>query len=117
LLHRHSFRDGMVIRWIAPSGKDLPDEAWRDPKARCVGLLLSRGEEAAYPDDRMLNVLLLVFNAHYEPVSFKLPKSNGDRWQLLLDTTRDEAPRSTHRRGASVEVKSRSLLVFGLAET
>ncbi|MBN1237211.1 MAG: glycogen debranching protein GlgX [Gammaproteobacteria bacterium] len=117
LLHRHSFRDGMVIRWIGPSGDDFPHEAWRDSEARCVGLLLARGEEAAYPDEKMLNVLLLVFNAHHEAVAFTLPESNGDPWQRLLDTATGTASHSTCRGGTSVDVEARSMLVFGLAES
>src|SRR5690606_2257897 len=30
LLHRHSFRDGMVIRWLGPSGEDLTQALWDD---------------------------------------------------------------------------------------
>src|SRR5690606_24818180 len=45
LLHRHSFRDGMVIRWLGPSGPDLGPDAWSDAETRRVGLWVSEGRE------------------------------------------------------------------------
>jgi pullulanase/glycogen debranching enzyme len=81
-------------------------------------MLLARGEEIAYPDERTLNVLLIIMNSHHEAVRFTLPDANDNRsWQRLLDTAGVESAKITHKSGATVDVTPRSLLVFGLGES
>jgi isoamylase len=118
LLHRHSFRDGMIIRWLGPSGNELAQDAWHDPETRSAGLLLSRGQEAAYGNKPSLGRLLLLFNAHHEDVDFKLPDPNGTTgWKVLLDTASDEPPSEQRSRGGeSMRVLGRSIIVLGLEE-
>ncbi|EAR20310.1 glycogen debranching protein GlgX [Nitrococcus mobilis] len=116
LLHRYSFRDGMKIRWIGPSGNDYSDEEWGDAGSRCIGLLLERGEERAYISDRGERILLAIFNSHHETVAFKLPELEGDFvWQRLLDTHEGtcDADGVTHARGETVEIPGRSTRLFG----
>ena len=116
LLHRYSFRDGMKIRWISPSGNDYSDEEWRDAASRCIGLLLERGEERAYISDRGERTLLAIFNAHPDTVAFKLPDLEGDFvWQRLLDTHEGicDAEGVTHARSETVEIPGRSTRLFG----
>jgi glycogen operon protein len=116
LLHRHSFRDGMIIRWINPSGKEPTDAEWKDPEARTIGLLLQRGEEAAYPDEATLSVLLFIFNAHHENVTFALPDPGGETlWRRMLDTANGESADTMHASGEQIDVQARSMIVFGSA--
>jgi glycogen operon protein len=116
LLHRFSFRDAMVLRWINPSGENQTEEQWQDPGARCIGLLLERGQEAAYPDAQAERTLLIVFNAHYDSVAFKLPDTDsGLDWRRLLDTQDGEAQTqgANHHSGEEIEISGRALLLFG----
>ncbi|HWU38848.1 MAG TPA: glycogen debranching protein GlgX, partial [Candidatus Acidoferrum sp.] len=82
------------LAWFRPDGKEMTEENWKDPLARCIGLRLAgdaisevdaRGEEIT--DD----TLLILLNAYHEPVPFILPAHRrGVRWEVLLDTrTRD----------------------------
>ncbi len=118
LLHRHSFRDGMVIRWLGPSGQDLGPDAWIDAETRSVGLLLSKGREPAYGDEPSLSRLLLLYNAHHEDVDFTLPDAEeGDGWTLLLDTAGERgSPQRTLSGGDVLTLVGRSMAVLGLAE-
>ncbi len=115
LLHRHSFRDGVLLRWIGPHGGEADDEQWSGRGPACIGLLLSRGAAAAYGDEPSRSQLLLVFNAHHEPVDFELPMpEEGRTWLCLLDTEQPEAPTDTeHTAGQETLIGARSLRVYG----
>jgi glycogen operon protein len=71
LRRRHYARPGEV-RWLKPQGGEMSEEDWRSPFARCLGMLVP-GEES----------LLLLLNAHHEPVAFALPSGE---WSTILDT-------------------------------
>jgi glycogen operon protein len=54
---------------------------------------------------------LLLFNAHFDDMTFRLPARRfGTRWQQVLCTGRCEADRLVP--GADVVVESRSIAVF-----
>ena len=119
LLHRHSFRDGMIIRWLLPSGREMNPEAWDDPETRSFGLMLSRGEEAAYTDEPTLARLLLLFNAYHDDIVFTLPDTEEPvGWRILLDTAADgeaaPAPEPLAAR-TELDVVGRSMVVLGIA--
>jgi isoamylase len=59
------------IIWLRPSGGEMGDQDWQAPFARCLGA--------------QMRDLLLLLNAHDEPIEFALP---GSGWALLLDTSR-----------------------------
>src|SRR5690606_14952159 len=65
------------VQWLRPDGEVMSEENWHNSDSRFVALLLSDGSER----------LLMVFNAHPEPVEFLLP--DGQSWQLLLATSDD----------------------------
>jgi glycogen operon protein len=60
--------------------------------------------------------LLLIVNAHHDPVQFKLPQvAGGARWELLTDTNSpDEAQVKPFRFGYAYRVLERSLYLFAL---
>jgi glycogen operon protein len=105
--------------WLAPSGDEMTQEQWQDPRAKCLGLLLDgraqvsgirrRGSEAT---------LLLILNAHHDVVVFTLPEVAGGRdWVRLIDTNlpeEDDDPEEPARLafGHRYEVTARSLLLF-----
>ncbi|WP_119300752.1 glycogen debranching protein GlgX [Dongia deserti] len=118
------WNDEMDIKdsaWLDPTGKEIGEEQWKDPQARCLGLLLDgraqssgikrRGSEAS---------LLLIVNAHHDVVVFSLPAvDDGSEWMLLVDTNRpgeneelDDGPRFSV--GDQYEVTGRSMLLFAL---
>jgi glycogen operon protein len=78
------------LAWFRPDGKEMSDEDWRDPAARCLGLRLAGDaiEEVDARGERIVDdTFLLLLNAHHEPVPFLLPAHRaGVRWEVLLDT-------------------------------
>ncbi len=78
------------ICWLAPDGREMTDEEWTAPLARCLGVYYAgdainerdrRGREAMDA-----NFLLLV-NAYHDAVPFVLPQLRERvQWQSLFDT-------------------------------
>ncbi|MBX9462596.1 MAG: glycogen debranching protein GlgX [Aquamicrobium sp.] len=90
------------IVWLRPDGEEMRPEDWDNPQTRAMAALLSNGSER----------LVLLFNAHHEPLDFILPEA-GMQWRLLLDTSDGMV---TPRRGDMVHgtcrVQDRSLLML-----
>ncbi len=128
VLHRQKFFHGRKIRgsevkdltWFRPDGKEMTEENWNNPETRCFGLRLS-GEAIDEVDQEgnpiTGDTLLLLLNAHYEPLSFILPAhKTGLRWELRLDT-RTSVKKIDHRivkAGKPYGLESRSLVLFRL---
>jgi glycogen operon protein len=105
--------------WLTPAGDEMSEEHWRDPRAKCLGLLLDgRAQPSGIPRRGSEATLLFVVNAHHDVVSFKLPEVAGGRdWRRLLDTNQpedDDDPEEQVRFtfGHTYEVTGRSLLLF-----
>jgi len=78
------------ISWLNPSAAPMTEEEWRQPFARCVGVLLS-GRALPERDARGHPVedddLLLLLNAHHDAVEFVLPGGGQGRWDAIVDTS------------------------------
>ncbi len=110
------------LAWFRPDGKEMTEENWRDPSARCIGLRLAGDaieEVDAKGDHIMDETFLIILNAHYEPLPFVLPAHRpGVRWQRVLDTHVGHLEaRRPARGGRTYEVAARSLAVLRLQET
>ncbi|MFC7333738.1 glycogen debranching protein GlgX [Rhodocista pekingensis] len=110
------------ITWVTPLGIEKTPEEWRDTHARCLGLLLN-GRAGRYlnPDGSHAvdSVLLLIVNAHIEPVSFRLPQvPGGTAWRALLDTGDPVGlPQPGFQEsGRGMEVPARTTLLLELVE-
>ncbi len=131
VLRRRRFFQGRRIRgsevkdlsWFRPDGKEMTEEDWNNTGTRCLGLRLA-GDAIDEVDQRanriVDNTLLILLNAHYEPVPFVLPAHRPHlRWDLLLDTRealgkdRDQVMRG----GDAFELEGRSLALFRLRGT
>jgi isoamylase len=128
VLRRRKFFQGRRIRgsevkdlsWFRPDSKEMTEEDWNNSETRCFGLRLAGDaiDEVDRRGDRVSDeTLLILLNAHYEPVPFVLPGHRRQlRWELLIDT-RLEAGRDPDRvlRAAAVfELQGRSLALFRL---
>jgi glycogen operon protein len=98
VLHRSRFFQGREIHgegvrdieWYRPDGGQMQDGEWSDGLVRCIGLLLNGQlmddvDAAGQPlrDD----VLLILLNAHHEPIPFTLPGVDGGPvWRTAMDT-------------------------------
>jgi glycogen operon protein len=100
VLQRRNFFQGRSIRgtdikdisWLGPDGKEMSDEAWNAGYVRCLGMRLA-GDLIGEVDERgepiVGDTLLVLLNAHWEPIPFTLPAhKDGQRWEAVLDTSR-----------------------------
>ena len=86
------FTDG-ELSWLRPDGGQMQAGDWSDPGARAVAVGGANG--------------LLLVNAWWEPLTFRLPGDTG--WAVELDTA-DQA--GGRRASGSVEVAARSLVLL-----
>jgi isoamylase len=106
------------VWWMRPDGRRMTQRDWRHGGARSIGVFLNGDEihaQTPQGDPVADDSFLLLFNAHHEPIEFKLPtKRFGTRWKLELSTAEAElepGARSYPARAALV-VESRSAVVF-----
>jgi isoamylase len=114
---RNEELDVTDVSWLSPSGSEMSTEQWQDGNTRCFGMLLDgRAQESGVKRRGSDATLLLVYNAHFDVVSFSLPAvPDGTNWMGLIDTNQPEAELPAFSFGEDYAVTGRSLLVFGLA--
>jgi glycogen operon protein len=93
-----------------PDGGQMSAEDWSNPIAKTLAVALhGRQIEDAEGDTRRDRLLLLI-NAHHEPVEFTIPAGSGS-WNVVL-TTYDPDPIEVLEAGGSVAVRDRALLLL-----
>jgi isoamylase len=109
------------ITWFSPLGHEMTEDDWNVEAARSIGVRLvdeAREGEHGDPSPPLPNTLMLLFNAHHEPVQFKLPPiRRGRRWELLLDTAETLTTRKIYRAGQRYDASARTVAVLRLAES
>jgi glycogen operon protein len=98
VFQRRKFFQGRKIRgseikdlsWFDPNGGEMTDEAWDAGYVRCLGVRLA-GDVIAEVDERgeklVGDTMLLLLNAHHEPIPFALPATREEHhWEVILDT-------------------------------
>jgi len=78
------------IGWFTPGGKEMKGKNWREGFAKSLAIFLN-GNAIPSLDQRgekiMDDSFYILFNAHYEPLSFTLPTADwGARWLKVFDT-------------------------------
>jgi glycogen operon protein len=106
------------VWWMRPDGRKMTQRDWRNPAAHTIGVFLN-GDETGMQTARGEPVrdasFLLLFNAHHEPVTFRLPTRRfGARWRLEFSTAEPELEPEARAYGAreEVEVEARSVLAL-----
>ena len=106
------------IVWLDPAGTQMSDEQWRDGFARSLAVFLS-GRGLDERDERGRTIVdsdfLILVNAHYEAVEFKLPAQPEDaRWRLRIDTTnaKFEKEERVFAPGDTYALQGRALALF-----
>src|SRR4029450_11284845 len=78
------------VWWFRPDGRRITIRDWDSPESRYLGVCrhgggmraMTPGGEPEHDDS-----FLLMFNAHFEPVRFRVPARRfGTRWVLELST-------------------------------
>jgi glycogen operon protein len=98
-------RDFGDVRWLRPDGEAMQQGDWDQPITHSLAMLLSGDEER----------LLLLLNAHYEAVVFRLsakPLASG--WRMLIDTVSGAATPGNDllAKDERMEVPGRSLILL-----
>ncbi len=111
--------DGLKeIIWLNPEGHEMSDEKWEEHFARCLGVYLAGA--AIERSDRQGRPVkdhnyLLLFNAHHEPIPFKMPDFLSDKsWWTELDTASEHNPFEQRRLAADAHypLQGRSLVLL-----
>jgi glycogen operon protein len=109
--------DTKDIAWFTLEGEQMNVRDWDKGYAKSLGVFLN-GATIPNPNPRGEPItdddFYLIFNAHYEPLDFKLPNTEwGELWALELDTnvgwTKGE---KSLRAGELVQVQARSTVVL-----
>ena len=81
------------IAWFSPDGKKMTEENWQLDFAKCLGIYMDgHGIHSKDYDGSQIvdDSFYVIFNAHSEPVDYKLPtRRYGDHWIKILDTNTD----------------------------
>ena len=107
------------IGWFKPDGNEMSEDDWKTGFARTLGVFLN-GKAIPTPDSHGEPIVddsfYILFNAHQEPLTFKLPTSPwGDRWVKVVDTNRpvpDLREHSQLRAGEELKLESHSMIVL-----
>ena len=73
------------VWWMRPDGRKMTQRDWRNDQAHAIGVFLN-GDEVGMQTPRGEEVrddsFLVLFNAHYDPLSFRLPTRRfGRHWE------------------------------------
>jgi glycogen operon protein len=127
VFHRRHWFQGKAIRgegvrdlgWFRADGELMSDEDWQSGFAKSLGVFLN-GDAISSLDERGEPVtddsFYVLFNAHHEPLSFRLPARAewGERWRKVLDTDAP-APRVEEEvlaAGSELPVAARGVVVL-----
>ncbi len=104
------------VAWLCPTGEEMSQDQWDDGNARCFGMLLDgRAQESGIIQRGEDSTVLLVYNAHFDVVNFKLPEiPEGQEWEILIDTNAPNARAARHSFNETYAVTARSMIAFGL---
>jgi isoamylase len=104
--------------WFRPDGRKMTRRDWGDAEMRSIGLFLNgdeiptRTRQGEHVSDESF---LILFNAHHEAATFRLPPRRfGQRWKLELSTAEPDAEEGEHNFTArsEVTVEARSIVLL-----
>lgn len=108
------------IAWLVPNGTLMTQDDWNFEFGKALMVYLN-GNAIEEPDRHGNRIVddsfLLMFNAHYEDIDFRLPSRElGRGWQLMVDTNEPEGvPRDKETEWAheeTITVPARSTIVL-----
>jgi isoamylase len=114
----HGSALGSDLVWFDPAGTEMSEDQWSEGFAKSLAVLLNgkaltdvgpRGESIT--DEHFL----LLFNAHFEPIAFTIPSTEGcSGWCVTVDTTmaRFPAEELAVKPGDLLEVAPRAVVVL-----
>jgi isoamylase len=103
------------LTWLRPDGDEMTSQDWQRGRTLALAFMLG-GDAIPSLDERGQRLvgdgLLVLLNAHHEPVRFKLPEGQGGtEWLLEIDTSDDSKAAGTPCSG-ELDVTERAMMVF-----
>jgi isoamylase len=106
------------IAWFAPDAKEMTEEQWNVGFAKSIGVFLNGGAMTTM-DARGERItddsFYILFNAHFEPIPFRLPEPKwGQKWKKVFATHELKFPDSEEvfAAGAEALVQDRSIMLL-----
>ncbi len=104
------------ISWFDTNGREMSDQAWEAGYIKCMGVRLA-GDVINEVDERgqaiLGDTLLLLLNAHWEEIHFKLPETKPEHiWKTMIDTNSPTAPPRTYCGGDEYSLYGRSVALL-----
>jgi glycogen operon protein len=104
------------IRWLNTDGIDMSQEEWDTSFIRCMGMLLNgelMNEMDEYGNELQKDILLILVNSYWEPISFTLPHEGLNvHWEVLLDTSLEDHPAEADQIQNVYRIEGRSLVLL-----
>lgn len=105
------------IFWIKPDGKEMRVKEWKQSFAKSIGMMLvgSAIPDMDFRGNKIIDdSFLILLNAHWEPITFVLPRAHADRWFPILDTNLPDGTVSKNGTGkiTSYTLNGRSIAVL-----
>ena len=105
------------IVWFLPDGTEMSEEHWNNGYAKTLAIFLNgRGIHTPGPKGEQIvdDSFYVIFNAHHEPVEFRLPPTKfGKDWVQVLNTVDGKiGSRSQHAPDEIIQVESRSIMLL-----
>jgi glycogen operon protein len=104
------------IRWLNNDGIDMSQEEWDTSFIRCMGMLLNgelMNEMDECGNELQKDILLILVNSYWEPISFTLPHEDLNvHWEVLLDTDWEAYPENPSRIQNVYRIEGRSLVLL-----
>ncbi len=102
------------VWWMRPDGRRMTRRDWDNTGSRAIGAFLNGdelGTQDAHGDELRDDSFLLLFNGHFEDISFRLPARRfATHWEVVLATGGCQAERLVP--GGDVLLESRSLALL-----
>ncbi|MCP9438443.1 MAG: glycogen debranching protein GlgX [Nitrospira sp.] len=131
VLRRRRFFQGRRLRgsevkdlsWFRPDGKEMTDDDWNAGYVKSLALRLA-GDAISETDDKgrpiIDDTLLILLNAHHEPLTFTLPAhKRGVRWRPVFDTSAKPNAKNLNpvfKGGERYDLQGRSIAVLRLGD-
>ena len=104
------------ISWFQPSGEEMSDETWGAGFSQCLGVrfpgdLIGDVNERGEPI--VGNSIVLLVNAHHEPIPFTLPlRGESEDWERLIDTADPAAEPAKYSGSEPYTIQGRSMALL-----
>jgi isoamylase len=105
------------IAWFLPDASEMSEDHWNTDFAKSLGVYLNGlGIHLVDPKGERIidDHFYIIFNAHFEPLIYKLPPANyGNQWTQILDTGDYEVKdKETYNAGDELTAQGRSVIIL-----